>query len=369
MKGKLFLAIILLEILTFPFAIAGSQTGSETTYVYTSTVVYRNQGNSILVLDEDYHTFNLLMNTSWQTTYLQGSSSSYRVVGDSDGNLNMLLNASPIPKGGNITLSTSLKIVARQRKPPSLSVSTSGSLDDIPQELQKYTNESGTWLINNKTLKDWAYSIAVGKSNVLDIVTSLANGIGSRTKPQSSDVPLYPTETYDSTKGDCDDQSNLLITLCRILGIPAYLQVGMLKSSSQEKGVYWKDHVTYSTTYVSYHAWAIIYVPPWGWLPFDMTLGWKQSDPLSVVTAAAAWSSGTIQIMNITKSDWAGEGKKEREEIMNSQLYLQYDDILVEEGPKSWLDMLSQNWRAIIVIVVTIVILGFAFRIFKRRRS
>ena len=201
----------------------------------------------------------------------------------------------------------------------------------------------------------------------LDVVTSLANWIGNNIQPYSSDVPLYPTETYDSRKGDCDDQANLLITLCRILGIPAYLQVGMRHSSSQEKETYWNDHITYSTKDVTYHAWAVIYIPPWGWLPFDMTLGWRSSDPLKVVTAAAAWSSGTIQIMNITGSDWAGEGKKQKEEVMKSRLYLQYEDVLEEEDQKSWLSIISQNWQIITVTAVTIAILGVAIRIHKKR--
>lgn len=212
------------------------------------------------------------------------------------------------------------------------------------------------------------------KNNVLDVVTSLANWIGGNILPYSSDVPLYPTETYDSRKGDCDDQANLLITFCRIIGIPSYLQVGMRHSSSQGKEGYWNDHVTniphvtYSTKDVSYHAWAVIYIPPWGWLPFDMTLGWRSSDPLKVVTAATAWSSETILIMNVTKSDWAGDGRKQKEDIMNSQLYLQYEDVLAEENQKSWLSILSQNWQAITVIAVTILILGFAIRIHKKGR-
>jgi len=39
--------------------------------------------------------------------------------------------------------------------------------------------------------------------------------------------------------------------------------------------------------------------------------------------------------MNITISDWAGWEKKQKEDILNSQFYLQYEDALIEETKKT----------------------------------
>jgi hypothetical protein len=287
---------------------------------------------------------------------------------DSDGNPIVILNVPPIPHGGNVSMFVSLRIVAKQRSPPTLSFSASGSLSDIPDGLQDYIGRAGSWLTDNKTLRNLAYGLKKEKTNVLEVVTALADWIGHNISSKSSDVPLYPTETYDSRKGDCDDQSNLLITLCRIIGIPAYLQVGLLEKSTQEKETFWNDHVTYSTKYVGYHGWAMVYIPPWGWLPFDMTLGWKSSDSLAVVKSALIWSSTSAQIMNVTKTDWAGEGEMEKENVTKGQLYMQYEDTLINEGPQSWLEILSQNWETLAIIVITVTVAGYWIRRYRIRK-
>lgn len=270
------------------------------------------------------------MNTSLQTVYLLNTSHTYEIINDADGNPTIIMSLSPVPAFENVTVSYSLKIETVTEEPPLINFSSSGNINEIPKELQNYTLRVGSWLTENQSLKNLAYQIKGEKTNVLEIVTSLADWIGNSISSYSSDYPLYPTETYNSKRGDCDDQANLLITLCRILGIPAYLQIGLLETASQKQETYFEGHITYYTKHISYHAWAIIYVPPWGWLPFDMTLGWDPFSSLKIITSAPIWSSNTVQMWNITQSDWAGEGRKEKE-ILNSQLYIQYEDILSSE--------------------------------------
>ncbi|HAE62742.1 MULTISPECIES: transglutaminase domain-containing protein [Thermoanaerobacter] len=58
-------------------------------------------------------------------------------------------------------------------------------------------------------------------------------------------------------KGDCGFQALLFITLCRIVGIPARWQSG------------W-----YITPFLaSPHDWALFFIPPYGWLPADLSFG------------------------------------------------------------------------------------------------
>jgi transglutaminase-like putative cysteine protease len=99
--------------------------------------------------------------------------------------------------------------------------------------------------------------------NVLEIVCELANWIGINVKSKTIDVPRYPGETLKSRLGDCDDKANLLITMCRILGIPSFLQVGCIYGPSRTETA-WENHLTAIYNSVSFHAWAIIYIPPWG---------------------------------------------------------------------------------------------------------
>jgi transglutaminase-like putative cysteine protease len=64
-----------------------------------------------------------------------------------------------------------------------------------------------------------------------------------------------------------------MISMLRSLGIPAFLQIGVVfsESISSEKAS-WAGHLTFVQEGVGWHGWAMVYVPPWGWIPVDLTL-------------------------------------------------------------------------------------------------
>lgn len=81
---------------------------------------------------------------------------------------------------------------------------------------------------------------------------------------------VYPYALYENIpefvasnlKGDCGFKALLFITLCRIEGIPARWQSG------------W-----YITPFLaSPHDWALFYIPPYGWLPADLSFGGRYKD-------------------------------------------------------------------------------------------
>lgn len=59
---------------------------------------------------------------------------------------------------------------------------------------------------------------------------------------------------------DCGQQTLLLITLLRLNGIPARWQSGMVFSDD-------------GSGYDNIHDWGFVYLPPWGWVPMDVTTG------------------------------------------------------------------------------------------------
>lgn len=54
--------------------------------------------------------------------------------------------------------------------------------------------------------------------------------------------------------GDCGEYSSLFVALCRAVGIPAKIDIGFFITPSSE---------------INEHAWASIYLEPYGWLPVD----------------------------------------------------------------------------------------------------
>lgn len=233
----IFFFLLYLSNLFFPF-----QSIEGRSFVYTTKITYISSSSEAQSLDYNLRAFNIFMNTSWQTAYLLSTSDSYTLSSDSDENKIIVFDQSLLPSNGNVTFSYEMMLEERKRSSPDINFALGGNLSDISETLKRqYCISNGSWFVDD-TLRSLADSIwnSVGKSsNVLRIVTSFANWIGNNIKDVSHDVPFYPSETYLSREGDCDDQANMLIALCHIMGIPAYLQVGSLKWSSQNE-VYWK---------------------------------------------------------------------------------------------------------------------------------
>ena len=272
-------------------------------------------------------------------------------------------------------MAINLRIIERERKAPVIGFNVSGTLDDIPSTLkEEYCRPQGTWLFD-EALRNLSYRIWSSENftvNVLRIVRGLADWIGENTEYASFETPLYPNETYSLRKGDCDDQSNLLITLCRILGIPAFLQMGFLQNPElPENETYWGGHLVTRLRLIGFHAWAMIFIPPWGWLPFDMTWGWSRSDAFRGIRSAAIYSKFTALMMNVTESDWAGDARIMKERIVANQIYIFDDEELVLQSP--WASE-ERFWQELAFWLITgVSASGLVFlivkRLFRRKRE
>jgi len=342
-------------------------TGNET-YLYTSQTTYLNKGDKVLSLQPYLLVFNTFMNTSWQQAYLETVNKAYRLTNDRDENIVLVFNTSSLFPGENLTFFYSFRLEEEKYGSlPEITFTSSGFLSDISEQLRaEYCLSEGTWVVD-ATLDSLANTIWLSEnktSNVLKLVISLANWVGNNIRSISHDVPYYPSETFQSREGDCDDQANLLIALCRILDIPAYLQVGALKWSSSTD-TYWSGHITSNLAKVTYHAWAMIYVPPWGWLPFDMTLGWNAFDPFAVIKSAKIWGLGTMPILNITMSDWPGEGRFQKTELVSSTLYITQNDALTSEHQSNFSTLLYERrvWIVTLsILCITTILLTISLK-------
>src|SRR4030067_1977374 len=72
------------------------------TYVYTSRISYDVLGTPSQSLNTDFFTFNIFLNTSWQTSYLASVDGAYQLGKDLDGNPILSLNLSTPFPGQNV---------------------------------------------------------------------------------------------------------------------------------------------------------------------------------------------------------------------------------------------------------------------------
>jgi len=205
-----------------------------------------------------------------------------------------------------------------QRDIPRITIEGSGNLSDIPQSLMNYTKEADPWRsppdisLNtsgwdntsyyNLTLREVALLLKGDSENVLRILLNDVEWITKYIQYYSAS-PTYPVETARNQKGDCDDQSNLLIALLRTQGVPAFLMMGQVYLSydayANITDTSMDGYFFYESHYTAGHAWAMVYVPPWGWLPCDPVATYTDY-PDYAITGAIVRYPITLIFKNIT---------------------------------------------------------------------
>lgn len=339
------LSLLLLVSIAFPYytIVVGYASSNEKEFAIKSSVKFTALGQAWNFTEEE-KAISLYMNNSWQTVYLINSSQSFATVKkDKDGNAVAILNLSQTKVGTSAEYNVFYQVVSKPRTLPNIDENTALSLSDIPHNLtEPYLSNSGTWMTNNSKLKIQAELLAGSEKNVLVIVENLVSWMWGQikypnsTNPEvSHEVPLYPNETLSCKEGDCDDQAILLISLCRIIGIPAYLQIGCIYMPSQNDATpspVWNGTIENIQIHIAWHGWALVYIPPWGWLPVDLTYGSRFS-PLDAIKTAAVTSQGTIQYMNIIETDYVNEERQSRSFLINNNFRIQdYDEIIPGRG-------------------------------------
>jgi len=305
---------------------------NERRFTITSTVTYSNHGTTTWNLTGEDYAISLFMNNSWQTVSLiEHSLPLNSIRTDTDGNLIGFLDFPQLNQSQSVSYTVKYDIISKPRPLPNITEAQSQNLSDIPQPLKnEYCKKEGPWLTDNPTLQQLAHNITGNEKRVLSIIKNLVTWIADdkNIKYDSAEVPRYPNETLIEQEGDCDDQAILLITLCRILGIPAYLQIGAIYDFTiHSSDTYWQGHVTSALNQIAWHGWAIVYIPPWRWLPVDLTyvLG-GLSDPLNSIKRAAVTGQGVIQYMNFTHTDYVGTSHRLRDFIQRNGFYIRMVD-------------------------------------------
>ncbi|MEJ1158945.1 transglutaminase family protein [Prosthecomicrobium sp. N25] len=111
----------------------------------------------------------------------------------------------------------------------------------------------------------WAQGfVAPGRTDTLSLLMDLNLGIGRRIAYQSreDEGTQSPLQTLDRGWGACRDYAVLFAEAARVLGFGTRLVSGYVHDP---------DHIILGSG--STHAWAEVYLPGAGWIPFDPTNG------------------------------------------------------------------------------------------------
>ncbi|OGD13291.1 MAG: hypothetical protein A2V76_01395 [Candidatus Aminicenantes bacterium RBG_16_63_14] len=139
-----------------------------------------------------------------------------------------------------------------------------GSLDDIPPDIRKkFTQDGDKYRLSDPTVRELARKIAGKEKNpywiVRRIYEYLADHLSYNLKPVGGWNPA-PTVLKRGT-ASCSEYSYTMIALCRSLGVPIrYVGAVSLRG----------DDASFDDVF---HRWTEVYLPPYGWVPFDANKG------------------------------------------------------------------------------------------------
>jgi len=147
-------------------------------------------------------------------------------------------------------------------------------------------------------LAEYAMSFAKrNESDLLDTLLDINHTIFSDYKYQqgTTNNQTTPYEVFVHRRGVCQDFTNLMICLARLLGVPSRYVCGYIYTGPKQDGA---DNARQGE---ASHAWVQVYLPQVGWKGFDPTNGiLTQTDHVRVATGRgrldATPTAGTIYV-------------------------------------------------------------------------
>lgn len=201
-------------------------------------------------------------------------------------------------------------------------ISQSGSWSDIPSIDEKYVEKTVMWNYSNPLIRLLVkYIERQGRDKPLIAVLSAIKWLDDNIVYKTRIPPRHPWEVVLEGAGDCDDQSNLLITILRSMGVPSYLEVGMVwvNNSFNMTNTGANGHITYTFIGGGGHGWVVAYIPPWGWVRIDMTV--SLGTGIDHIRYAAYYITPIVVTANVTKGDYATSSAHFTEEVEEKELY------------------------------------------------
>jgi len=162
------------------------------------------------------------------------------------------------------------------------SLRTSAVLEEIkhitfPASIKEYSDyiKSSEYADINSEIVTKANQLVSGKTDLFEAVHAVADFVYTNMTYDKSFVNTVEkaSSTIQIKRGVCDEYSILFIALVRSLGIPARYVTGIVYSENTYGGFFGN------------HAWAEVYFPNYGWVPFDTTfgqLGWIDSTHIAL---------------------------------------------------------------------------------------
>lgn len=306
--------------------------GKGSRYLYVTTYIFENRGDEAYELSEDDATIPLFHSYSWQTVRVHNATHPMvREHLDDDGNrLTVLDLPTMVPPDSSLRFSVTYEVESYDQPKPDIDPAEGEPSSSIPSRLvEEFCVETETFTAEDEEIQALARRLTANETSVLGRVNRLLGWLIENVSYTYWEVPCYPRETLAQGRGDCDDQAILLVTLCRALDIPAILQVGVIfHEGIESERTSWGGHLYVEQRGVGWHGWALVYIPPWGWLPVDMTMVTSRN-PLSRIMEAPEYEHHIVTCFNVSRLEYVGNSRRSQARLMSSDIYVSISDKMV----------------------------------------
>ncbi len=190
-----------------------------------------------------------------------------------------------------ITTTTSTNYLNKVYSTPTFPISS------IPEEYEIYTQES-EFIDLNDDIEQQAQDIIQGETDLYKVTFELARWVNQNIQYNLTTLNSESVQTsswvLENKEGVCDELTNLFISFCRSVGIPARFISGVAYTNINDN--------------FGAHGWAEVYIDG-QWIPFDVTygtFGWvdpshikfnEQQDP-TTPSLEFEWSGNGFTISN-----------------------------------------------------------------------
>ena len=143
---------------------------------------------------------------------------------------------------------------------PAPAYKTWGRISDIPRLLQrKYKQSFAYWPVSSSAIQDISQERWFATEDLSDWVQAVSHYIIMKIKhPEKQEKRLGADQVLRTGSGDCDEFTDLFITLARIRGVPCRRLTGyFIRQTNVEPEP---------------HAWGELLSPTIGWIPIDIAL-------------------------------------------------------------------------------------------------
>jgi len=145
---------------------------------------------------------------------------------------------------------------------PLITSEMSFPLKDIDVQYLKYTKPS-EFIDITPPIEQQTQQIIAGETDLMTAIFKIADWTKGNIEYDLTTLTANAVQksswVLTNRQGVCDEMTNLFISMVRSIGIPAQFVSGMVYSNIDYE---WGPH-----------GWAEVYIPQYGWVPFDVTFG------------------------------------------------------------------------------------------------